>query len=62
MTGAELRTVRHLLGLSVIGLARRLGWQDRSGGREIRRMENGTKDVPDTVREYLIDEMNKGET
>lgn len=46
MTGAELKSARHALGLSAEGFARLVGVES---GRTVRRWESGERDVPGPV-------------
>lgn len=50
MTPAELKSIRHSLGLSAEGLARLVGVES---GRTVRRWEAGDRDIPGPVRVLL---------
>lgn len=49
MTAAELRALRHALGLSVDAFARLLRMQGAHAGRTVRRWEAGESDIPGYV-------------
>ena len=55
MDAKELKTARTALGLSAMGLARKLGMDGRWDDRTVRRWESGQHPVPDHVAKVVTD-------
>jgi transcriptional regulator with XRE-family HTH domain len=56
MTGNDLRSIRHRLGLSIVRFGRCLGYEGHHGtvNSLVRRYECGRKDIPPTIATLAI--------
>ena len=61
MTSEELKKARNALGLSAMGLARKLGMDGRWDDRTVRRWESGQHPVPDHVVKAVKEMINFAE-